>query len=206
MMYSPSIPFGWLKTWTWLGVMVLVGLLSGCKNYDSLVAKNEACDASWADYEAQLQRRADLIPSLVNVVKGSTKHEESVLTKVTAARAEATKVKLSVEDLSNDEKVKAFEKAQSQLGSMGRLLVSNESYPDLKGNKAFENLQVQLEGTENRILRSREQYNAKVKEYNTELSQISGQVVNKATGKPFQKKVYFSAVSEDAKVAPKVTF
>lgn len=189
-------------------VLGLVGLffVPGCQNYDQLVEKDQICEQKWADYEAQLQRRYDLVPNLVNTVKASAKHEADTLAKVTEARASATSIKLSGEDFSDPEKMAAFQKAQDQLkGSLSRLLVANEAYPELKGNQAFRDLQVQLEGTENRILRSREEYNNAVRVYNTELKKIKGQVVNKATGKPFKERVYFTA-STEAQAAPKVTF
>lgn len=177
----------------------------GCQNYDQLVAKNETCSAKWADYEVQLQRRADLIPNIVNTVKGSAKYEQDTLTQVTKARAEATSVKLTGDDFSDESKVAAFQKAQANLGSLGRLLVSNEKYPDLQATKGFSDLRVELEGTENRIARAREQYNDAVRDYNTELGKIRGQAINKATGTPFKPRVYFSA-NADAKEAPKVDF
>ena len=189
-------------------VLGLVGLffVPGCQNYDQLVEKDQVCEQKWADYEAQLQRRYDLVPNLVNTVKASAKHEADTLAKVTEARASATSIKLSGDDFTDPEKMAAFQKAQDQLkGSLSRLLVANEAYPELKGNQAFRDLQVQLEGTENRILRSREEYNNAVRVYNTELKKIKGQVVNKATGKPFKERVYFSASSE-AQAAPKVNF
>lgn len=189
-------------------VLGLVGLffVPGCQNYDQLVEKDQICEQKWADYEAQLQRRYDLVPNLVNTVKASAKHEADTLAKVTEARASATSIKLSGDDFTDPEKMAAFQKAQDQLkGSLSRLLVANEAYPELKGNQAFRDLQVQLEGTENRILRSREEYNNAVRVYNTELKKIKGQVVNKATGKPFKERVYFTASSE-AQAAPKVNF
>jgi LemA protein len=190
---------------TLLALWMAVTALVGCQSYDALIAQNEECSAKWADYEVQLQRRADLIPNLVNTVKGSAKHEADTLAKVTQARADATSIKLSAEDLSDEKKVQAFQDAQNKLGSMSRLLVSNEAYPDLKGNQGFRDLQVQLEGTENRIARSREEYNGAVKLYNTELGKIKGQAINKITGKAFLPRVYFSA-SVESKNAPAVTF
>ena len=190
-----------------LALLALLAMVTpGCQNYDQLVEKDQICEQKWADYEAQLQRRYDLVPNLVNTVKASAKHEADTLAKVTEARASATSIKLSGDDFTDPEKMAAFQKAQDQLkGSLSRLLVANEAYPELKGNQAFRDLQVQLEGTENRILRSREEYNNAVRVYNTELKKIKGQVVNKATGKPFKERVYFSASSE-AQAAPKVNF
>jgi LemA protein len=180
--------------------------LAGCNQYDTLIAKDQLCDQRWADYQAALQRRADLVPNLVATVKGSAQHEEKTLTDVAEARARATGITLSAEDLQDPEKVAAFQKAQDQLkGALSRLLVVNEAYPDLKANAAFKDLQVQLEGTENRILRAREQYNAAVGDYNTELGKIRGAVVRRATGGTFKPRVYFQA-SADAQTAPQVKF
>jgi LemA protein len=189
-----------------LTALVLSTWLAGCQSYDVLVEKDQTADQKWADVEANLQRRADLVPNLVAVVKGSAKHEEETLEKVTEARSMASSLKLSADDLTDPAKVAAFEKAQENLkGSLSRLLVVDEKYPDLKANAQFQELQKQLEGTENRILIARRDYNAAVKDYNTELGKIRGQVVNKATGKPFKPRVYFNAAPE-ATAAPKVSF
>ena len=187
--------------------LVAIGAgLAGCQNYDTLVQKDQVAQQKWADIEAQLQRRYDLIPNLVAVVKGSAKHEEDTLAKVTQARAEASSIKLSAEDLEDPAKMAAFQKAQDNLkGSLSRLLVTQEAYPDLKANAAFHDLQIQLEGTENRISRAREEYNAAVSDFNAELGKIKGSVVNKATGHPFKPRPYFAA-SAESQVAPKVTF
>ncbi len=180
--------------------------VSSCSKYDELVQKDQVCEQRWADIETQLQRRYDLIPNLVSTVKGSAAHEEKTLAAVTQARADATSVKLSTDDLTDPAKVAAFQKAQDNLkGALGRLLAVQENYPDLKANAQFHDLAVELEGTENRIARARSQYNESVSDYNTVLGQISGAVVNKATGKPFKPRVYFKA-SEGAEVAPKVSF
>ena len=188
------------------GLVAALPGLPGCQSYDVLIQKDQVTQQKWADLDAQLQRRSDLVPNLVSVVKASAKHEEDTLTKVTEARANATSVKITADDLDDPAKVAAFQKAQEQLkGSLSRLLAVQEAYPDLKANAAFHDLQIQLEGTENRILRAREEYNAAVADFNTELGKIRGQVVNKATGKPFKARVYFTA-SADAQAAPKVSF
>jgi LemA protein len=184
----------------------LVLTLSGCQSYDVLVEKDQTCQEKWGDLDATLQRRADLVPNLVATVKGSAKHEEDTLAKVAEARASATSIKLSGEDLEDPAKVAAFQKAQDELhGALSRLLAIQESYPDLKANASFHDLQIQLEGTENRILRAREEYNGAVKDYNTELGKIRGQVVNKVTGRPFKARAYFQA-SAAAQTAPAVSF
>jgi LemA protein len=184
----------------------LVVALAGCNQYDTLIAKDQVADQKWADYQAALQRRSDLVPNLVATVKGSAQHEEKTLSDVAEARSRATGITLSAEDLQDPEKVAAFQKAQDQLkGALSRLLVVNEAYPDLKANAAFKDLQVQLEGTENRILRAREQYNEAVRDYNTELGKIRGAVVRRATGGTFKPRVYFQAAA-DAQTAPQVKF
>jgi LemA protein len=181
-------------------------LTVGCQSYDVLVNKDQVCQQKWADVEAQLQRRSDLVPNLVAVVRGSAKHEEQTLAQVTQARAAASGITLKAEDLEDPEKMAAFAKAQDQLkGALSRLLVVQEQYPDLKANAAFHDLQIQIEGTENRILRSREEYNAAVADYNAELGHVRGQVVNRATGRTFKPRAYFSATPESM-AAPKVSF
>lgn len=187
-------------------LLVACVLATSCAKYDSLVEANATCDQKWADLDAQLQRRYDLIPNLVATVKAYAKHEADVLEQVTAARANATQIKLTADDLSDPAKMAAFQKAQDELkGSLSRLLVTQEQYPDLKANQQFHDLTVELEGTENRLLRAREEYNAAVKDYNAELAKVGGKVLNKITGTPFKPRVYFSA-SADAQQAPKVNF
>lgn len=178
----------------------------GVEKYDTLVNKDEACMQKWSDYEAQLQRRSDLIPNLVGIVKGSAAHEEKTLKEVMEARASATQIKLTGEDFTDPTKMAAFQKAQDQMkGSLSRLMMVQESYPDLKANAQFHDLMIQLEGTENRILRSRQEYNKSVQDYNLELRRVSGKVINPLTGHEFKPRVYFSA-DESAKTAPKVDF
>lgn len=178
----------------------------GVQKYDTLVNKDESCQQKWSDYEAQLQRRSDLVPNLVAVVKGSAAHEQATLTAVMEARASATQVKLSGEDFTDPVKMKVFQDAQAQLkGSLSRLMMVQENYPDLKANAQFHDLMVQMEGTENRILRARQEYNKSVQDYNLELRRVSGKVINPVTGREFKPRVYFSA-DESAKVAPKVDF
>jgi LemA protein len=141
--------------------------LAGC-GINSVPTADEQVKAAWGNLQADYQRRADLIPNLVATVKGYATQEKTVLTDVTNARAKATSVQLNAGDLSDPAKVQQFEAAQSQLsGSLGRLLVSVEAYPDLKSNQNFLALQDQLEGTENRIEVSRRDYNTAVQQYNT---------------------------------------
>jgi LemA protein len=182
--------------------------LSACQKYDELVEKDQVVLQRWADLDANLQRRADLVPNLVNTVKAAADYEKSTLEKITQARAEATSIKVSVDDLSDPVKMRAFEEAQAKLSTsaLSRLLVANENYPKLQASGQFTDLMKQLEGTENRILRAREQYNDAVRQYNAELGKIRGTVVNKATGKPFKPREYFAAAGEAKAAAPAVSF
>jgi LemA protein len=209
---SPSLPsrrslaLVALLTFATLATLVFSAFLPGCQSYDVLVEKDQACQQAFADLQASLQRRADLVPNLVATVKGSAKHEETTLEAVTKARAEATGIQIAPGDLDDPQKMASFQAAQDKLrGALSHLLVVNEQYPDLKANSAYHDLQIQLEGTENRILRARVQYNAAVAAFNTELGKIRGQVVNKVTGKPFAARAYFNAAPE-SQAAPAVSF
>ncbi len=152
--------------------VVLVGLgmtLSAC-GYNTIPTLEEQAKARWADVQNQYQRRADLIPNLVATVQGYAAQEKSVLTAVIEARAKATQVKIDASQLTDPDKLKAFQDAQNQLsGALGRLLAVTENYPDLKSNANFLALQSQLEGTENRIAVSRRDYIEAVRAYNLSL-------------------------------------
>jgi LemA protein len=189
-----------------LVIALALGSVAGCGRYNELVDKDQGCQAKWADVEAQLQRRYDLIPNLVATVKGSAAHEEKTLSEVAQARADATSLHITADDLEDPAKMAAFAKAQDNLkGSLSRLLVTQEAYPDLKANAQFHDLTIELEGTENRIARAREEYDAAVGDYNSTLAHVGGQVINKITGRPFKPRAYFSAQSE-AHDAPHVNF
>ncbi|MFO0658939.1 MAG: LemA family protein [Polyangiaceae bacterium] len=206
MLASSSLPSAGTALVFPLAGVAIASSASGCQTYDMLIEKDARAGQKWADYEAQLQRRYDLIPNLVETVKAAAKSEQQILTQVTEARAAAASIKLSADDLTNPEKMAAFQKAQDNLkGSLSRLMVVQEQYPDLKSNANFRNLQVEISGTENRILRAREEYNKAATEYNVELGKIRGTAVNKVTGQPFKPRVLFSASSE-AQAAPKVSF
>lgn len=187
------------------------GLLDkGVQKYDVLVDKDEVCNQKWSDYESNLQRRGDMIPQLVSVVKGSAAHESETLTAVIQARASATRPEIKLDakndDFSDPEKLAAFQKAQGNLSqALGRLMMVQEQYPTLQANAAFHDLQIQIEGTENRLLRAREEYNKAAMSYNTELRHVSGKVINPLTGHEFRPRVYFTA-DESAKAAPKIDF
>lgn len=192
--------------------MLLVTVLAafigaaGCQSYDTLVEKDQIAAERWANVDANLQRRADLVPNLVAAVKGAAAHEKDTLDRVLKARAEATSMKLSADDLTDPEKMKEFAAKQDELSrSIGRLLVIQEAYPDIKANQNFRDLQVQLEGTENRILRAREEYNAAARDYNAELGKVRGKVTNKVTGKPFAPRAYYEA-APGAEAVPTVAF
>jgi LemA protein len=179
-------------------------IVSGC-GYNSLVGADEEVKASWGQVENVYQRRADLVPNLVATVKGSAAHEQNTLAAVVQARAQATQVKLSASDLSDPAKVQAFERAQGQLSqSLGRLLAVSESYPDLKANASFRDLQAQLEGTENRIAVERRRYNEAVQRYNTLVRSFPTVVSAKLFH--FQTKEPFHATTVGAERAPEVKF
>jgi LemA protein len=161
------------KIWRWPGLAFgLVGLcvtLAGC-GYNTIPTLEEQAKARWADVENQYQRRADLIPNLVATVQGYAAQEKNVLTAVVEARAKATQIKVDASQLTDPDKLKAFQDAQSQLtGALGRLLAVSENYPELKSNANFLALQSQLEGTENRIAVARRDYIEAVRTYNTAL-------------------------------------
>jgi len=155
---------------SWLAlIVVLAGLMSGC-GYNRIQQLDEDTKAAWSDVLNQYQRRADLIPNLVNTVKGYAKHEESVLVGVTEARAKATSVKV---DLGNPGSLQQFQKNQGELSqALGKLMVVAERYPELKADQNFRDLQAQFEGTENRITVSRNRYIQAVKDYNVTIRQF----------------------------------
>ncbi|HWU51596.1 MAG TPA: LemA family protein [Tahibacter sp.] len=150
----------------WLCLPLLLVLLSGC-GYNAIQSKDEDTKAAWSEVVNQYQRRADLVPNLVNTVKGYAAHEESVFTKVTEARAKVGSITLSAEDLADEAKLKQFQAAQGELsGALSRLMAVSENYPQLKADGLFQNLQAQLEGTENRITVARNRYIQAVRDYN----------------------------------------
>ncbi|OTG67160.1 LemA family protein [Acinetobacter silvestris] len=178
-------------------------LFSGC-GYNTLQAKDEAVIGSWSEVQNQYQRRADLVPNLVNVVKGYATHEEKVLTEVTQARANVAGLKVDKDVLENPELFKKYQEAQSQMtGALSRLLAVTENYPDLKANEQFRDLQVQLEGTENRIAVARNRYIATVQDYNTYVRQFPQAMTAKVIG--MKPKPNFSAETS-AQKAPTVSF
>ena len=178
-------------------------LFSGC-GYNTLQAKDESVIAAWSEVQNQYQRRADLVPNLVNVVKGYAKHEEQVLTEVTQARANVAGLKVDKEVLENPELFKKYQQAQTEMGSaLSRLLMVQEKYPDLKANEQFKDLQVQLEGTENRIAVARNRYISTVQDFNSYARQFPQVMTAKVIG--MDTKPNFSA-EQSAQTAPKVSF
>ena len=181
-----------------LGVLVLGGLWY-VSTGNNLVALDENVKTSWSQVESVYQRRADLIPNLVNTVKGYAKHEADVLEAITQARASVGQIKVNSPD-----DLKKFDAAQSQLsGALSRLLVVSEKYPDLKADKNFLELQSQLEGTENRITIERQRFNETARTYNTAIRQFPGSIV--AGNKGFKERSYFASKA-GAENAPEVKF
>ncbi len=177
--------------------------LSGC-GYNTLQVKDEAVTASWSEVQNQYQRRADLVPNLVNVVKGYAKHEEQVLTEVTQARANVAGLKVDKEVLEDPALFEKYQQAQAQMTSaLSRLIAVSENYPDLKANEQFRDLQVQLEGTENRIAVARNRYIAAVQDFNSYSRQFPQVMTAKVIG--METKPNFSA-EQSAQNAPKVSF
>ena len=182
----------------------LISILSGC-GYNTMQANEEAVIAAWGDVEATYQRRADLIPNLVEVVKGYAKHEADTLKAVTEARAKVGSVQASKELINDPQAFNKFQQAQGELsGALSRLMVVVEKYPDLKANQNFLDLQNQLEGTENRINVARVRYNKSVQEFNTSIRTFPNSLTNSLLLHLTRKEPF--KAEEGAKVAPKVKF
>ena len=193
----------WIKKSTLIVLLSGSLMLTGC-GYNTLQVKDEAVTASWSEVQNQYQRRADLVPNLVNVVKGYAKHEEQVLTEVTQARANVAGLKVDKEVLEDPALFQKYQEAQGQLtGALSRLIAVSENYPDLKANEQFRDLQVQLEGTENRIAVARNRYITTVQDYNAYVRQFPQAMTAKVIG--MHTKPNFSA-EQGAQTAPKVSF
>lgn len=187
-----------------ISLLALLSLLSGC-GYNTMQANEEAVIAAWGNVESSYQRRADLIPNLVEVVKGYAKHEADTLKAVTEARAKVGSIQVTKDVLNNPASLNKFQQAQGELsGALSRLMVVSEKYPDLKANQNFMDLQKQLEGTENRINVARERYNSSVQLFNTSIRTFPNSLTNSLI-LHLQRKEAFKA-EEGAKVAPKVKF
>ena len=189
-------------------IIILVAVVAiiafwAISGYNSLVGMDENVSNQWANVETQYQRRADLIPNLVNAVKGYAAHEKETLEGVIAARSQATQIKVDPTDLT-PEKLAEYQKAQGQLATaLGKLLAITENYPDLKANQNFLELQAQLEGTENRINVARKNFNDAAKAYNTAIRRFPKNILAGMFG--FDKRAYFEA-AEGAEQAPQVQF
>lgn len=190
------------STWIIIGVIILVVIWAiGINN--KMVTMEENVSKAWSNVENVYQRRADLIPNLVNTVKGYAAHETSTFEAVVNARAKATSITVNPEDMTADQ-LKEFQKAQNEVGgALGRLIAISESYPELKANENFKELQAQLEGTENRIAVERRNFNESANGYNTFIRKFPQSIIAGMRG--FEKKPYFEA-EEGANKAPKVEF
>ena len=192
----------------WLAVVAVftsLFALSGC-GYNTMQSQDEAANAAWSEVLNQYQRRADLIPNLVNTVKGYATHEQEVFTQVTEARSKVGSIQMSADDAADPEKLKQYQQAQGELSSaLSRLLVVSENYPQLKADQNFRDLQAQLEGTENRISLARNNYIKAVQTYNTTLRQFPQNLTAKLFG--MKARANFSVENEAAvSDAPKVSF
>ena len=183
--------------------VVAVIVIWAISAYNGLVSMDENVSSQWANVETQYQRRADLIPNLVNTVKGYASHEKETLEGVVEARSKATQIKVDANDLT-PEKLAEYQKAQGAVTSaLGKLLAITENYPDLKANQNFLELQAQLEGTENRIAVARTRYTEAVKSYNVMIRRFPASIIASMFG--FEKKAQFEA-AQGAEVAPVVNF
>ena len=189
--------------WIVIGLAVLLAFY-GISVNNSLVEQEESVNQAWAQVENQYQRRADLVPNLVNTVQGAANFEQETLTNVIEARSRATSINVDPSQLSNEATIRQFEQVQGQLGSaLSRLLVSVERYPELTATQNFRDLQNQLEGTENRIATERMRFNQSAQEYNTSLRRFPASMVAGILG--FERKYYFEA-TEGAETPPEVSF
>jgi LemA protein len=185
-----------------LGIIVII-LFWGCSGYNGLVSQDENVKNKWNNVQSDYQRRADLIPNLVNTVKGEANFEKSTLEAVIQARASATQVKVEANDLT-PEKMQQYQQAQGALSqSLGRLLAVAENYPNLQTNQAFQGLQAQLEGTENRIKVSRNDFNAAIQDYNVRVRRFPVNIIAGMLGFHVKEGFQAEAGSENA---PKVEF
>ena len=183
--------------------VIAIAAIWGVSAYKGLVKMDESVNTAWSNVENQYQRRADLIPNLVNTVKGYAAHEKETLEAVMAARSKATQMTIDADNLT-PEKLQEYQKAQGEIGSaLGRLLAITENYPDLKANQNFMELQAQLEGTENRISVERRNFNEVARTYNTSIRTFPKSILAGMFG--FDKRPYFEA-EEGANKAPEVKF
>ena len=187
-------------------IVLTATVLAGC-GINNIPTYDEQVNSTWAQVENQYQRRSDLIPNLVNTVKGFAAQEQETLTAVVEARAKATSIQMDSELLNNPEALEKYEQAQGSLGrALGRLLMVTENYPDLKSNANFLALQSQLEGTENRIAVARRDFIQAVQAYNTEIRTFPGKIWHSLLYSDMEKRETFKATAENAEQAPTVNF
>lgn len=187
-------------------IVLTATVLVGC-GINNIPTYDEQVNSAWAQVENQYQRRSDLIPNLVNTVKGYAAQEQETLTAVVEARAKATSMRVDSEILNNPEALEKYEQAQGSLGrALGRLLMVTENYPDLKSNANFLALQSQLEGTENRIAVARRDFIQAVQAYNTEIRTFPGKIWHSLLYSDMEKRETFKATTENAEQAPTVNF
>ncbi len=193
-------------TWQLSVVLFMSWLLAGC-GINNIPQYDEQVKSAWSQVENQYQRRADLIPNLVETVKGFARQEQETLTAVIEARSRATSIQLSADDLDDPQKLQQFQQAQNQLtGALSRLMAVSERYPDLKSNQNFLALQSQLEGTENRIAVARRDFIAAVERYNTEIRTFPGRIWHSIMYSDMPIRENFEATAENAEQAPQVQF
>ncbi|KRW71839.1 LemA family protein [Pseudomonas kunmingensis] len=193
-------------TWQLTAVVFLSWLLAGC-GVNNIPTYDEQVKAAWSQVENQYQRRADLIPNLVETVKGFARQEQETLTAVVEARAKATSIQVDASTLDDPQKLQQFQQAQNQLtGALSRLMAVSERYPDLKSNQNFLALQSQLEGTENRIAVARRDFIASVERYNTEIRTFPGRIWHTLMYSDMPLRENFEATAENAEQAPQVQF
>ncbi|MCP9339917.1 MULTISPECIES: LemA family protein [Pseudomonadaceae] len=193
-------------TWQLSVVLFMSWLLAGC-GINNIPQYDEQVKSAWSQVENQYQRRADLIPNLVETVKGFARQEQETLTAVIEARSRATSIQLSADDLDDPQKLQQFQQAQNQLtGALSRLMAVSERYPDLKSNQNFLALQSQLEGTENRIAVARRDFIAAVERYNTEIRTFPGRIWHSLMYSDMPIRENFEATAENAEQAPQVQF
>lgn len=194
------------RVWRLAFMLLVVTLLTGC-GINNIPTYDEQVKAAWAQVENQYQRRADLVPNLVETVKGFARQEQETLTAVMEARAKATSIQIDAESLDDPEKLRRFEQAQQQLtGALSRLMAVSERYPELKSNQNFLTLQSQLEGTENRIAVARRDFIAAVERYNTEIRTFPGRIWHSILYSDMPLRETFEATTENADQAPRVEF
>lgn len=188
-----------------LAGVIILGGTSLVSTSNGIITQDTICDQMVGQVNSALQRRLDLIPNLVETVKGYASHENETLTAVIAARASATQIKLDASTLSDPAKLKEFNMAQGQLSAaLGKLMVVSEQYPNLKADKSFQDLMAQLEGTENRIKIERDNYNRAVTDLNVRIRTFPGSLVNALMAHVKERQVF--QADEGAKTAPKVSF